>query len=752
MMENSVLEKLQQHQKITEDECFIISHEISRLINTEDSQLKAEARSMLIRVLDNWSSIPDCYMAIFTDLFSAAGFYPYIKSMGLTVGDFSEEIRMAYHKSDNLEGTFFHLEQKRISDLIKRHVNVIVSAPTSFGKSMMIEEIVASGEYSNIVIIQPTLALLDETRRKLKKYADQYKIIVKTTQEYASSRGNIFLLTAERVLEYPNMPPIQFLIIDEFYKLSSERKDNRSSILNTAFIRTMKNPECRFFMLGPNIDSIPSGFVEKYDAIFFRTNFSMVLTDSENQYEAVHHKKGGKVEENDLFAILDSLDEQTLVYCSSPGSARKLAFLYCSHLIKKGESPQNDLPLVEWINDNLSYRWSLTKCLQYQIAVHDGAMPKHITTSTIQYFNNKQLKYLFCTNTIIEGVNTSAKNVVFYDNKIGPNPIDYFDYSNIKGRAGRLMEHFVGKIINLHIPPQRTETHVDFPFFDQDPIATEVLVNLDENDIRDINDNIARYKVFRNKDPVLQEILVRNGVSIEGQESILQKLFADLAVPKQRELIIWSQIDGKLYKRLEYIFDLCWENLSTADERKSFGPKRWVVNKIVSNCYRTSVNQIIDTDIEYRAKEFAKEKDVPFVSVDKMFELFPEEMQEKVDNIIERVFALQKNWLQYRAPKWINVVDSLQKYATRKLGLTSGDYAYVAEMIENEFVQSSIRILLEYGIPLSAVQRIQVILQMHKVNINQITEDEAIAIISKHREEIRPYLSVYEMDILERAI
>ena len=148
----------------------------------------------------------------------------------MKLADFSDEIRMSYHQSNNLENRYFHSEQKKIDELIKNHTNVIVSAPTSFGKSMLIEEIVASGEYSNIVIIQPTLALLDETRRKLKAYSDKYKIIVKTTQSYSEDKGNIFLLTAERVLEYPNMPPIQLLILDEFYKLSDKRGDNRSSI------------------------------------------------------------------------------------------------------------------------------------------------------------------------------------------------------------------------------------------------------------------------------------------------------------------------------------------------------------------------------------------------------------------------------------------------------------------------------------------------------------------------------------------
>lgn len=751
-MNDTLFDKLCCHKKITDAECFELIQNISQLLNSANKDDNQDGRNLIIRVLDNWDNISTSYKQIITDLISAAGFYPYLKRMDLVKEDLPSNIQLEYHKSPNLNDSYYHSEQKKLSDLIFSHTNVIVSAPTSFGKSMLIEEIVASKEYKNILIIQPTLALLDETRRKLKKYSDSYKIIVKTTQPFSNEKGNIFLLTAERVLEYKNMPQIGLLILDEFYKLSNSRGDNRNNILNTAFIRVMKNPECRFYMLGPNVDSIPKGFVEKYNAVFFKTNFSMVLTEEENKYDSVHIKRGGKVDENDVFALLDDMKEQTLIYCSSPSAARKLAFLYCAHIEKDNMVSATDLPLISWINDNLSYRWSLSKCLQYGIGIHDGAMPKHITSSTIQYFNNKQLKYLFCTNTIIEGVNTSAKNVVYCDKKIGLRDVDYFDYANIRGRAGRLMEHYVGKIINLQKPPVPRETHVDFPFYEQNPIASEVLVNLAPDEVLDINDNVKRYNEFKEKDPELQEILIRNGVSIEGQLNILKRLFDDLKMPIYREKIIWNRIDGKLYKRLEYIFDLCWNNLAKPEEIKSFSPKGWVVNKIVSSCFQTSVSKMIDLDIEFRAKKLADEKEIQFESVDKMFDLYPVEMQQRTDGIIEKIFALQKNWLQYRAPKWINVVDSLQKYATVKLGLPSGDYSYIAEMIENEFIQSNLRILLEFGIPQSAVQKMQIILQMHKVNINNTSEDDLITIISEHLTDFERYLSEYEMDILKRAI
>lgn len=748
----AIIQKLHNHCKLTDVECFNLIQHISKLLNSAESVKKQDGRNALILLLDNWGNLSETYQNIIFDLVEAAGFYPYLEKIKTQFLDTDAEIRFAYHKSHHIKDRYFHSKQKEIDVLIKDHRNVIVSAPTSFGKSLLIEEIIASKEYKNIVIIQPTLALLDETRRKLKAYSETYKVIVKTTQPYLEDKGNVFLLTAERVLEYPDMPAIDLLILDEFYKLSNQRNDNRSSVLNTAFVRIMKNPHCRFYMLGPNIDAISEGFVEKYEAVFYKTNFSMVLTEEENLYDSVQTKRGNKIAEEDIFKVLDDLEQQTLIYCSSPATARKLAFGYCNHRIQHEAKQIDDLPLVQWIADNLSYKWSLSKCLRHGIAIHDGSMPKHITSSTIQYFNQNKIRFLFCTNTIIEGVNTSAKNVIYYDDKIGTKDVDYFDYSNIRGRAGRLMEHYVGKIINLKKPPEVEAMKIDFPFFEQNPISTEILINLDEMNIRDINDNVKRFENFKEKDPELQEILKRNSVSVDGQLNILKILMQDLEISSKKKLIIWNEIDKNLYKRLTYIFELCWENLSTKEERKSFGSKKWVINKIVGSYFGNSISEMINKEIEYKGKELAKKKEIKDKELKEVLELYPIEMQTEIDNAIERLFKLQKNWLQYRAPKWINVVDSLQKYATSKYQIDSGDYSYVSEMIENEFIQSPFRILMEYGVPTSAIKKIQDVAKMYALKTDIVTEDDAIDLIKREREYFGRYLSDYENNVLNNVL
>lgn len=745
-----IIKKIRAHQEISEDESFVLAQSVSNLLLIDEN--KDDGLKLIIYVIDNWELIPESTREIWLELIESAGFYPYIKKLGLQGKDLGFQLRMECHHSTLLD-KYFHEGQLNLSQLIFNGQNIVASAPTSFGKSLLIEEIVASKRFKNIVIIQPNLALLDETRQKLTKYKSDYKIIVRTTQSADLNKGNIFLLTAERVLEYENLPQIDFFVLDEFYKLSNKRGDNRSNVLNSAFLKVMKNKYCQFYLLGPNIDYVSEEFLKKYNAKFFHTDYTLVNTETINKYDMVKIKSNNKkVDEQDLFALLDEIDDQTLIFCSSPSTARNLAFKYSKHLEKHEYNGNKNLPLIEWIDANISWGWSLTRCLSEGIGVHDGAMPKHITSSTIRYFNQGQLKYLFCTNTIIEGVNTSAKNVIYYDNKIGNRDVDYFDYSNIKGRAGRLMEHYVGRVINLKQPPEKENIFVDIPMVDQNPIDSDVLVNLEEENVKPINDNRERYASFKALDPQLQEILKRNAVSIEGQLAILQQLEYDVKTSKGYGLICWKRPDKDLHKHIEYILDLCWENLSNKDERKGFGPRGWVRNKIVSICYGDSIGRIIENDINYKFKELATKESFHYASNGDIYIKFPNEAQQIIDEVIEKVFSFQKNWQQYRAPKWINVVDSLQKYVCERNGRKAGDYSYVAEMVENNLIEPSLRILLEYGLPDNAIKYIQKVLHLQDIDLHNISEDELMSLVKQNLIFYEKILGMYEIDILKRII
>ena len=732
---------------------FELFQAIANAINSTDSSAQTTGRNHLIKIIDVWNQVPTAMKPMWEDLIESVGFYPYIEKFKMTVSDLDARIRQEYHRSNYIFDKTLHSKQKELSDLVLSKQNVIVSAPTSFGKSLLIEEIVASGIYTNIVIIQPTLALLDETRIKLKQYADQYKIIVRTSQEATKDKGNIFLLTAERVLEYPELPDIDLLIIDEFYKLSKQREDNRANILNIAFLRLTKNPNCRFYLLGPNIDNISPGFLEKYNAVFFKTDYSLVYTETEDRYDSVKKKHGGKVSNEDIFTVLDSADDQSLIFCSSPSTARKLAFAYCKYLEDQGIQKNADIPLIQWIHENLSIEWSLAHCLSNEIGIHDGSMPKHITTATIKYFNERKLKYLFCTNTIIEGVNTSAKNVIYYDDKIGTRDVDYFDYANIRGRAGRLMEHCVGKVINLKQPPEPNQLVVDIPAYTQNPIDDEVLVNIEKEEVKAFN--MDRYQRFESLPKELQVILKRNAVSIKDQLELIPIIREMMLDPNKRGDIIWgAPRDKRLYHHLHAIFDLVQNRFVEGNDKNVLFSTGWMASQTTNYLYNNkSIRKLIDDRISYVAKEFLKKDDPDFA--DEQFNLlqftrdYPDAARQFADDAIEIVFKFQKNWLQYKIPKWLNVVDSLQKYVAKELGIQPGDYSYIAESIENEFSDTNIRILTEYGVPSSAIRKI---LARYSHNFKGLDEDQVVAKIVRNREIIKLHLIPYESEALDRCL
>lgn len=689
-----ILEIIDSCEELSYDESFKIANQCSKLLRNPEQE--AYGRKIIIHVLDNWSKVCQPTKEIWTDLIESAGFYPYIeKEADIQLKGTSEKIRREYFKSGNLEGKYLHEEQKIVFDIIKSGKNLIVSAPTSFGKSLLIEEIVSSNEYKNIVVIQPTLALLDETRKKLKKYQESYKIIVRTTQKASLEKGNLFLLTAERVMEYVNLPKIDFLILDEFYKLSSKRDDERSDVLNNAFNLLINKHKSRFYLLGPNIDGISQGFAERYNAVFYKTDYSLVDTkiiDYYSPYKELYGSRGVKKEfkEEKLFELLYELrDEQSIIYCSSPSRVRYISVKFKEYLKKRGiRQSKQDISLIEWIEKNVYKTWSLIDCLKYRIGIHDGALQKHITSSIISYFNSNKLNYLFCTSTIIEGVNTSSKNVIYFDpTKGNRKKIDYFDYSNIKGRAGRMMVHYIGKIYNFNPEPSVENVIIDIPFFQQNPISDEVLINVKREDVKDISS--LQYKKIEEIPEDMKELFRKNGVSIRGQQQIINILESELE--DKYDQISWTTFPK--YKQLDYVIGLAWNNLIKPGETTRPMTKAKLV--------KVTFDYGNDQDISRLVKE-------NYLYLRKLPEYENKDNNEVLDEAIRDAFQTLKHWFQYKVPKWLSVINNLQYFVCMKRGVTPGHYVAYASQIENEFIRENLSILYEYGIPQSAIKKLAV--------------------------------------------
>lgn len=734
------------------DKSFEYSKLCSKLLR--DKETESLGRRLIINIIDNWKKLDENTYEVWIDLIEAEGFYPYLEKEKLSINSTASAIRKEMSKSKNLD-YYLHDEQQKVKNLLDSGKNVIVSAPTSFGKSLLIEELVAEKKYFNIVIIQPTLALLDETRKKLKKYSEDYHIIVRTSQEASIEKRNLFLLTAERVMEYFDMPTIDLLIIDEFYKLSANRDDERSDVLNNAFHMLLKRDNVKFYLLGPNIDKISDGFEEKYNAEFFKTDYSLVEQIVEEMHEDDFKNKEYKEEVlfNLLLTLSKNSEYQTMIYCSSPNSARNLAQKFLNFISNLIDEKKDKVNLIEWIEKNVSQHWMLINCLKYGIAFHDGALQKHIASSVIKYFNKKKLNFLFCTSTIIEGVNTSAKNIIIFDKHKGlkqtKNIIDFFDYSNIKGRAGRMMEHYVGRVYNFNEPFTSQENLiVDIPFFEQKPIKDEVLIHLEDEDILDKDSE--QYKELNALPDDEKELFKRNGVLVDGQKAILKKLRKDIV--NKRELMLWNRNPN--YEQLKYILYLAWDFLIKDGEttfpmtkgnlvRVTYWYERkasikWLLKDIYDSdkenkdWVKKNKNRL-ENYVEKLSKEEkkdykAKNKDWKRLEANKA--LLKLDNSQLIDKAIQEAFNILRHWFQYKVPKWLRTIHTLQDFVCLEKNLKSGNYLYYANKVESDFIRDNLSILAEYGIPKSAINKIE------KYVNSKIDENEVVNLL-KNEEFIR---------------
>ena len=784
-MEQNIFDTILNNTSLSLEQSFDIAQNCSVLLRDETKS--HDGRKIIIHILDRQldypNFIPQETKEIWIDLIESAGFYPYLKKENLSFSGNAASIRQEYHRSNNIDNIYFHEEQKFLSSILETNKNLILSAPTSFGKSLLIEDIVASKRFKNIVIIQPTLALLDETRKKLRKYKEDYKIIIRTSQEPSSELKNLYLFTAERVMEYRYFENIDFFIIDEFYKVSAVRGDERADTLNNAFHLLLTKFKSRFYLLGPNIDGVSEGFAKKYNAEFYPTNYSLIdnkIIDLYTDYQLEFDKKIYKTKkeynkavveykENLLFNLLlerNLKKEQTLIYCSSPARVRNLSTKFYEFLQSKNIKGDNQVSLIQWIEKNIEQeieeKWSLSEALKYKIGMHDGTLQKHITTSIIKYFNNKDLQYLFCTSTIIEGVNTSAKNVIIYDNwkakKNKDNFIDFFDYSNIKGRAGRMMVHYIGKIYDFYIPPAKPKDKfiIDIPFFEQEEkkghTKPELLIHLDDNEIKDKTTN--EYKKLNDIIEEEKNIFKKNGVSIDGQQKILQEIsnlnrtvtierskkvtknkkivhevyYSEKYTVKQ--LLLWDK-NTPSYDQLQYILELAWNNLREPKEQSNQMTSPRLVKMVSEYAHNKNIFLLIKSDIAFRKTQYENKNKAD---------------SEIANDSIQGIFQISKHWFSYKVPKWISVVNSLQQYIFEKNGLESKSYLFFAAQLENDFIRDNLTILSEYGVPNSAIKKLKEYIH------SDFDENSVIKIVQEHAKNKNSKLMRYEIDVINDVL
>ena len=385
-----------------------------------------------------------------------------------------------------------HRYQKNVLDSFKiRQKNrFVLTAPTSFGKTFLVYEIIQKMQYQNILLIFPAISLLSENYTRLCSLDafQAYKIHSLSEEDFNLSERNIFIFTPERFLSFMDLHRhlhFDFAFIDEVYKIDNsfiiDQETSGENERDTAYRLALEficNLASDMLLAGPymvlpqhNTQQHKSfnNFAEDNGFSFLRYNqFEIVL----KEYTTVKSKQRYNIDEipveigsirkvqkiSNIIKALSTPKENTIIYCGkrtdteayARGLLRDQTLISSFQEICSGIESDTYEMFLNHLEHTFGDDWIVLKALKGRIGIHHSLIPKYIQKEIINLFNEGALLCLFSTTTITEGVNTSAKNIIIASNKKGIKPLRQFDAKNIAGRAGRFHQHYSGRVIDLN--------------------------------------------------------------------------------------------------------------------------------------------------------------------------------------------------------------------------------------------------------------------------------------------------------------
>lgn len=653
------------------------------------------------------------------------------------------------------ENSKLHLYQKEVLDLFKPNEQnrFFLSASTSFGKTHLVYEIINKMQYNNIVLIFPSIALLSENLSKIKegkiKLKKEFKIHTLSDAELKEGNNNIFLFTPERYLSFLDKDKaieIDFIFVDEVYKIDNsfiidnESQENERDIAYrmSLFFGLTHNANVDLFIAGPYIEVFESSN-QNYNPSFdlFLNDFA-IKKILRNEYEIVKvnkysaenineqttfdtlevNLKGKKSKREKIQELLDRIllqKENAIIYCNTKSIAEQVAREYNRTEIQTEKFSD----FIAHLENTFDERWVVIQALKKGIGVHHGVVPKYIQKEIIDLFNDKEndLKLLAATTTVTEGVNTTAKNMIVYKSSKGSGkhgkPLLKFDAKNIAGRAGRFMEHYVGRVITLD--------NVFLEVIEKEGKPIE-----HKNYNKETEKNEVEYEMTKNEfldDRIKIQIQELN--ELQNQLGIPQSIMNQFKViSKRQKLIIYQQMLSLSQTKISSIKRLI-ANLNSTTMRLDKDGFQVILDTLFPEIKNETLRSLIDK--KYRDKFNGNEYSILFVYLNQYItngylSIYEHYLQKEltnkkitlqsdktdliakcVDNAMRHSSELLYNTFKYQLVKYLGVFNLMFKvYVSIKENKTIEDAAGIDILLtklEYNAFNEQAKIASDYGVP-----------------------------------------------------
>lgn len=352
--------------------------------------------------------------------------------------------------------------------------SVTVIAPTSYGKSQLIEELIVERKDENIAIVVPTKALVAQTRRRIMQVLgreEQRRVVVHHDMSYDSSKPIIAVVTQERLLRLlQKSSSLKFdqLIIDEAHNLLGG--DKRARLLaSVIMIANSRNPNLAKKYLTPflveisNLDlldqisqTIELRILEKlkseeYFCCDLLSSAPVKLYDQYlDRFIAIKKQEA----RSEVTFILGEGRAKNIVYLNKPKDIEKFAFE-----LARSMRPIDNVAikkLCKEISEFVHPDYRMLYCLARGIIYHHGSVPETIRNFVEAAFRNvREVKWVVTNSTLLEGVNIPAEALFVLDHGLGNGLMTGPQFRNLVGRVSRFSEVFNYKHGGPHLlmPP-----------------------------------------------------------------------------------------------------------------------------------------------------------------------------------------------------------------------------------------------------------------------------------------------------------
>ena len=333
---------------------------------------------------------------------------------------------------------FFPAQKDIYDSLSKSYLSY--SAPTSMGKSFMmrvfIKQQIKEGEKKNFALLIPTKALINEVASEL--IESLTTLLKETDYRIVTSSGSMALETKHNyiiIFASPNIPNPQVYL--QTLSKGKQHIDEDSTVT------------CRYAPVSQL----------KYIVDLYERNIRFF--DSYSRKFILLHEMSRPYSLSEIIARIGDR-KHNIVYCKSKGDAIQFAQDYCK--TQNVIDSKRLRTLSEAIRNDVHKEYYLADLVLRGVAYHIGYLPANIRIQLEDYYREGLIKTMFCTSTLLEGVNLPAENLFITSYKKGLSSFSEVDFKNLVGRVGRAKYNLYGNVFIVRL--QRQEHEKDLQKFE----------------------------------------------------------------------------------------------------------------------------------------------------------------------------------------------------------------------------------------------------------------------------------------------